>query len=92
MGRTIPTYRLQLEKEWQRWRAFRRALRAEDQPTFDNLFVYTHTYADAGSAAARACTTEAVFLSILMGLAQEIQRLRTALTKDTTEEKAEKAK
>ena len=79
MGRTVPTYRLQLEKELQRWRQFRVALRAEDQAAFDSLFVYTRTYADAGSAAARPCPSEALFMSMLIGLYQEVQRLRHAL-------------
>jgi hypothetical protein len=79
VGRTVPTYRLQLEKERRRWRQFRVALRAEDQLAFDNLFVYTRTYADAGSAAARACPSEAIFMSILIGLYQEVQQLRKAL-------------
>ncbi len=79
MGRTVPTYRMQLETERRRWRHFRDALRAEDQLAFDNLFVYTRTYADAGSAAARACPSEAIFMSLLIGLYQEVQRLRHAL-------------
>lgn len=79
MGRTVPTYRLQLEKERRRWGMFRAALRAEDQSAFDNLFIYTRTYADAASAAARPCATEGVFMSMLLGLYQEVQRLRHAL-------------
>jgi hypothetical protein len=54
MGRTVPTYRLQLEHELRRWHSFRAALRAEDQSGFDSLFVYARTYADAGSEIGRA--------------------------------------
>jgi hypothetical protein len=79
MGRTVPTYRLQLEHELHRWRQFRAALRAEDQSGFDSLFVYARTYADAGSAAARPCPSEALFLSMLLGLYLEVQALRHAL-------------
>jgi hypothetical protein len=79
MGRTVPTYRLQLEHELRRWHSFRAALRAEDQPSFDSLFVYARTYADAGSAAARPCPSEALFMSMLLGLYQEVQALRHAL-------------
>ena len=79
MGRTVPTYRLQLEHELRRWYSFRAALRAEDQPSFDSLFVYARTYADAGSAAARPCPSEALFMSMLLGLYQEVQALRHAL-------------
>jgi hypothetical protein len=79
MGRTIPTYRLQLDKERHRWNQFRTALRVEDQPVFDTLFHFARTYADAGSAAARPCTSEAIFMSMLLGLYKEVQQLRHAL-------------
>lgn len=79
MGRTVPTYRLQLEHELRRWHQFRAALRAEDQSGFDSLFVYARTYADAGSAAARPCPSEALFMSMLLGLYLEVQVLRHAL-------------
>jgi hypothetical protein len=79
LGRTVPTYRLQLEHELRRWHPFRAALRAEDQSSFDSLFVYARTYADAGSAAARPCPSEALFMSMLLGLYQEVQALRYAL-------------
>ncbi len=85
MGRTVPTYRRQLDKEQQRWLIFRAALRAEEQPIFDALFQHSRDYADAGSAAARACPSEALFMSMLVGLCKEVLRLRKVLTpqKDT---------
>ena len=79
LGRTVPTYRLQLETERRRWGLFRAALRADEQPAFDNLFVYARTYADAASAVARPCPSEALFMSMILGLYQEVQRLRLAL-------------
>jgi len=79
LGRTVPTYRLQLEKERRHWGLFRTALRAEEQPAFDNLFTYARTYADAASAVARPCASEAIFMSMILGLYQEVQRLRLAV-------------
>jgi hypothetical protein len=79
LGRTVPTYRLQLEKERRSWGLFRTALRADEQPAFDNLFTYARTYADAASAVARPCASEAIFMSMILGLYQEVQRLRLAL-------------
>lgn len=89
MGRTVPTYRRQLEKEHQRWLIFRAALRAEDQPVFDALFKHSREHADAGSAAARACPSEALFMSMLVGLCKEVLRLRKVLKprKETADEK-----
>ena len=80
MGRIVPTYRRQLEQEHQRWQIFRAALRAEDQPVFDALFKHSREYADAGSAAARACPSEALFMTMLVGLCKEVLRLRQVLT------------
>jgi hypothetical protein len=40
------------------------------------LFVYARTFADAGGMAARACPSESIFLSMLLGLAEEVAALR----------------
>jgi len=48
----------------------------EDQAAFDQLFVYARTFADAESIAARACPSESIFLSMLLGLAKELDELR----------------
>ncbi len=91
MGRTVPTYRRQLEKEHQRWQIFRAALRAEDQPIFDALFKHSREYADAGSSAARACPSEALFMSMLVGLCKEVLRLRQVLKpREESDEKRER--
>ena len=50
MGRTNPTYRDQLGGIEDEWSAFRRALRREDQPRFDHLFVYARDHADAAGS------------------------------------------
>jgi len=76
MGRTVPTYRMQLVAEVARWQAFRRALRVEDQAAFDALFGFARVFADAGSMAARACPSESIFLSMLLGLVKELEELR----------------
>jgi hypothetical protein len=68
-----------LEKERRRWGLFRAALRADEQPAFDNLFVYARTYADAASSVARPCPSEALFMSMILGLYQEVLQLRLAL-------------
>ena len=39
MGRTVPTFVQLIQQAADRWRKFRRALRREDQPHFDRLFV-----------------------------------------------------
>lgn len=49
MGRTTPTYRDLLQGVEDRWADYRRALRRDDQFTFDQLFEYAHEHANAGS-------------------------------------------
>ncbi len=48
MGRTNPTYRDALRVIESNWADFRRALRGQDQPLFDQLFSYAFEHADAG--------------------------------------------
>ena len=40
MGRTLPTFNLWLGQEIESWRPYRRALRREDQESFDRLFSF----------------------------------------------------
>lgn len=47
MGRTNPTYRDTLQAIEERWADFRRALRRQGQPRFDQLFEYARKHADA---------------------------------------------
>lgn len=47
MGRTNPTFRMLLAATEDRWGAYRRALRHQDQPHFDRLFEHAHVHADA---------------------------------------------
>ncbi|WP_415380478.1 hypothetical protein [Halosimplex sp. TS25] len=47
MGRTNPTYRDALRAIEERWQTFRKALRRQDQPRFDQLFTYAREHADA---------------------------------------------
>ncbi len=37
MGKTVPSYRMALEDEIQRWSDFSRALRAEEKEAFDQI-------------------------------------------------------
>jgi hypothetical protein len=45
MGKTVPTYRVVLEFEIERWRGFRKALNSkEDREAFDELMDPTQTH------------------------------------------------
>lgn len=47
MGRTNPTYRMQLENKKRQWKDFRRGLRGQDKEFFDRLFEHAENNADA---------------------------------------------
>src|SRR2546422_4448514 len=49
MGRTVPTFVQLIQQAAERWKKFRRALRREDQPHFDRLFVRVRCYTQAAT-------------------------------------------
>jgi len=49
MGRTVPTFVQLIQQAVERWKKFRRALRREDQPHFDRLFVRVRCYTQAAT-------------------------------------------
>lgn len=66
MGRTVPSYRQALEKEIERWKGFRKALRKRDAEAFDRMMNACRMLASAGSMATRPVLLEAMFMSILL--------------------------
>ena len=76
MGRTLPTYNSYLENEIAEWRAFRRALRREDQDAFDRLFALAKRHMAEAAAAARPVPFDAILMAILLEQQKQIERLR----------------
>ena len=66
MGRTVPTFVQQIQQEAERWKKFRRALRREDQPHFDRLFVRVRCYTQAATYQCHDNPMEAILLSIAL--------------------------
>lgn len=66
MGKTVPSYRMALDKELQRWSGFARALRKEDRTVFEEMMDACRNYASAGSNATRPVMFESMVLSILL--------------------------
>ena len=66
MGKTVPSYRMALDRELQRWNGFARALRKEDRKAFDQLMDACRNYASAGSNAKRPILFEPMVMSILL--------------------------
>lgn len=66
MGRTNATFRHLLEGIRERWRDYRRALRARDQPHYDRLFEHADAHADASGYRNPEDPMDAVLLSMLL--------------------------
>lgn len=79
MGRTVPTYRLALERMAQQWSDFRRALRKGDREAFESLIRSARMHASAATYAVSLDPAESAFLSMLLEHEKELIRLRKAL-------------
>ena len=82
MGRTVPTYRIALERMAQQWSDFRRALRKGDREAFESLIRSARMHASAATYAVSLDPTESAFLSMLLEHEKELMRLRKALDGD----------
>ena len=82
MGRTVPTYRIALERMAQQWSDFRRALRKGDREAFESLIRSARMHASAATYAVSLDPTESAFLSMLLEHEKELIRLRKALDGD----------
>ena len=78
MGKTVPSYRMALDKELQRWSGFARALRKEDRTVFEQMMDACRNYASAGSNATRPVMFESMVMSILL----RQQKILSELEKD----------
>ena len=79
MGRTVPTFRQRIEEAIRHWAKFRRALRREDQPYFDRLFLCVRSYTQAATYQSSDNTMEAIFLSIALDQEKRIAALEQLL-------------
>jgi hypothetical protein len=79
MGKTVPSYRMALEDEIERWKGFAKALRIEDKEAFDALMDACRSYASAGSNATQPIIFEPMILSILLSLQKKMMLLEKEL-------------
>lgn len=75
MGRTNPTYRDQLAAVEDEWGAFRRVLRRQNKPRFDQLFVYARDHADAAGNLNPADPLAPVWMSVVLEQERRIDEL-----------------
>ena len=79
MGRTVLPFSQALEREYEDWKKFRRALRREDQQVLDRLFDRARIHVQAGSYASRPWPLETILVSILLEQEKELADLRAEL-------------
>jgi hypothetical protein len=86
MGRTVLPFSQALEREYEDWKKFRRALRREDQQVLDRLFDRARLHVQAGSYASRPWPFETILFSILLEHEKELADLQEKL--DAVRERA----
>jgi hypothetical protein len=79
MGRTVTPFSIVLAEEQTRLKDFRRALRAEDQRRFDELFEFARRNVQAGVQGSAPDPMESLFLLMLIEIVKRIETLETRL-------------
>ena len=79
MGKTVPSYRIALESEINRWRGFANALRKTDREAFDELMDMCRTFATESGNATNPIIFEPMVMSILLAQQERIQKLERQL-------------
>lgn len=87
MGRTVTPFSIVLRQEESRLKKFRRALRAEDQRRFDELFEHARRNVQAAVQAAAPEPMESVVLLMLIGMQKEIEELKARVSEFETKER-----
>ncbi|MBX8632278.1 MAG: hypothetical protein KIY12_06590 [Thermoplasmata archaeon] len=76
MGRTVPTFREEMERIVARWEKFGRAMRSEDRPYLERVISKARRNAAASSYSAMLNPVEGMLLSVLIEQEKEIDGLR----------------
>lgn len=79
MGRTVPSYRMAIEDEINRWSGFAKALRIDDKAAFEALMDSVRSYASAGGNATMPILFEPLVMSILLSQQKRIIALEKNL-------------
>jgi hypothetical protein len=80
VGKTVPSYRIALEWEIDRWKGFRKALdNEEDQTAFEELMDMCRNNAMASSNACNPVIFEPMTMSILLAQHKKLMKLEYRL-------------
>jgi hypothetical protein len=73
MGRTIPSFRIALAMEKEKWKPFRNALDKSDRKKFDEMFDIPRLYITACSNSVQLVPLHPIFMSILFHHYKELK-------------------
>jgi hypothetical protein len=90
MGRTVPTFVQLVEEASQQWAKFRRALRREDQPHFDQLFRSVRSYTQAATYQCHDNPMEAILLSMALDLQKRLHTIEQFLRQTGMEDETQR--
>ncbi len=79
MGRTIPSFRMLLNTEIERWRGFRNNLSKDDKAAFDELMNNSKLHSSASSCALRTNVFEALCMSVILDHQRRLETLAAEL-------------
>ena len=79
MGRTLPTFNMYLDGQIDEWSGFRRALRREDQPSFDRLFAFARRHMAEAAPAPRPLPLDPILQAIQHEQQKRIEELERRL-------------
>jgi len=82
MGRTVLPFSQALEREYEEWKKFRRALRKEDQEAFDRLFDRAKFHVQAGAYISSPRPLDSILLSISLEHEKLLGRIMERLEKE----------
>jgi hypothetical protein len=79
LGKTVPSYRVALEHEIQRWKIFAAALKQDDREVFIQLMNICRLYSSAASCAVRPVIFDAMSMSMTLHQQKTINLLQKML-------------
>ena len=80
MGKTVPSYRMAVEWEIDRWKGFREALPSEEEKeAFDAIMDSCRDFASAGSCATNPIIFEPMAMSIILGQQKKMRQIECKL-------------
>jgi hypothetical protein len=79
VGKTVESYRLTLDMEFQKWKGFGNALRIDDREAFERIMDACRNYASAGSNATRPTIFEPMIMSVLLFQQKKLMKLEKEL-------------